>query len=270
MIANLLRLPERLRKARYEGSWYAPEGARFPQVARNTHTFKFKERFPKGVPAHYTVLLGVDWGVRAPFAALWIAIDPEGNALVYRMEYETGLSAEMQAKRVQDRTLQNELVREVRMDPAMWHKESNLRSVADTWQDVLGGDDRFGSILPGYNRSRATALDTLERLINRENRFPDLWIEEECEPLFSELSTAVWDSRGMLSGKREDIDPRSPDHAITALYYALHNWYDVPKEAGYDTLGLAEPWDREKRIRQELLDELDDLRYGNGTGFPWN
>lgn len=223
------------RKARMRwGEWVAAEGSRFPDLDEKVHQFDFRKKWPQGIPNGYHIILGLDYGLRAPYCCLWIAIDYDGNLWVFREDYKPGFQATEQATRVVDLTRSNEQIRYVYADPSIWSAKPNYegqtdeRSTADYYEEIFGQDDRFGPLLRGFNKSRRHALDTLDALFGRDNGFPDLYIDVRCTHLWQELTEAVWDSRGKLE-IREDIDPSCADHAITALYYAVHTWLEKPE-----------------------------------------
>lgn len=223
-------LPAHVRKARRTGSWDTPEGARWPILEEGIHRFRMADRFPMGIPRHYRTILGVDYGLRAPYAALWFAIDEDRNAWMFREDYRAGLTASDQADRILTLTGRNELIRTIRMDPAMWqkfpgHEGYTSNSPFKTYKAKLATDKRFGAIVPGFNQSRMIGQMTLDKLFGRDNDFPDLFIEEGCVNAWEEFTGAVWRKRSMYDEKVEDIDDRLPDHAITATIYALHNEY---------------------------------------------
>lgn len=113
-------LPEHIQRARRYGTWDAPEGARFPYLDAGVHTFQFAEQFPQGLPQGWVRILGIDYGLRAPYAAIWSTIDYDGNVYTYREDYQAGLTADAQAERVLEKTLPTEKIDAVYLDPAMW------------------------------------------------------------------------------------------------------------------------------------------------------
>jgi hypothetical protein len=233
--ATLKSLPEHLRNARLLGNWDAPEGARWPVLNKYTHLFKMSEKFPQGLPNAYPLLMGIDYGLRAPYCCLWAAIDADKNAWVFREDYQTGFTADQQAERMVMLTGKNERIARMFADPACWavfpaHEGYTDESPAKAYQERFAKEgERFGPLDKGFNRSRMIALNTLDRFFDQNNGHPNVYIEESCKNLWRELTGAIWDERGMLSGKKEDIDPRNPDHGITALYYMLHTYYEGPE-----------------------------------------
>jgi hypothetical protein len=271
MVANLDRLTGHLYESRRLGKWDAPQGARWPVLDRRVHSFKFKEKWPYGLPEGLKIIMGLDWGKRAPYCALWFIIDPDGDIYLFREDYQAGLDTHVQAQRVKNMTGGNEYVNVVRADRSMWNatqKEGTVepgRPLISYFEDELGRDMRFGGFEKGYNRHRATALDTIDKVLNRDNGYPNLYIEESCINTWKELSGAIWDTRGMLSGKREDLDPRSADHAITAMYYALHAEID-PYEGDTDE-EVTPQMSRAAQIRQTYEHSFERLRKRRPTFF---
>jgi len=259
-------LSDAVKKARREGSWATPEGARWPTLGRQ-HQFSVSQKFPYGIPEHYTRILAIDYGLRAPYCALWIAIDGEGDAWVFQEDYKAGITADVQAERMMNLTEESVPFREIRADPAIWaqlpgHQGPSNKSILDIYNDVLRSDPRFKcGFSQGYNKSRSIAMATLDTLFNQENGLPNLYIEEGCKHLWGELTGAVWDTRGQLSGKKEDIDPRNPDHAITALYYGLHTWYEMAPNAPPPV--SQEAWAKQKEV------EHFERYVRENTDFDW-
>lgn len=262
-------LPPHIRKARLEGSWDAPEGARWPYLDESVHLFDEAEVWPWGLPGNYRKLVGVDYGLRAPYCALWFAIDYDGNVWCYREDYQSGLLAHEQPVRIIDRTSPEESFDAVRMDPAMWARDSSATtgtmeiSVADLYMEALRGDARFPVPTRGYNGSRVHALSTLDKMLARGNGYPDLYISRKCKNFWKELTGAVWDNRGQLGSTREDIHPNSPDHAITASYYALHEYLNPPKHEPRPLWEINPHVDLQQRAQETYERELRTIECGN-------
>lgn len=147
------------------------------------------------------------------------------------------------------RTANNERVTAQYADPSIWaettdHTNSQSPSIADVYSEAFRADGRFGPLLRGYNKSQRVYLSTLDNLLNHGNGYPDLRIERSAVNLWKELCEAVWwDPK---SGQpKEEIDPRCANHAITALAYQLHTYYDgpdmpVPIPTHAETLALVQ------------------------------
>jgi hypothetical protein len=235
MVAHL---PPHVQEARRWGSWDAPEGARFPYLNERDHLFSLADHFPHGIPSSFIRIVHCDYGLRAPYCALWTAIDLEGDFWTYREDYQAGLTADVQAQRIVAKTAQDERIDRGFLDPAMWSRfphhdpakrAEDERSAASYYDEIVCADERFfGAFEPGYNRNRVVALNTLDMLLRRDNPFPNWHIEQGCHALWAELTGAVFKQGAGFREYSEDIDERCPDHAITAAYYGLHHYLSPP------------------------------------------
>lgn len=228
-IAGLDQLSGFVKERLRHGLWVSAEGARW-SIYPEEHIFRMNEKWPYGVPAGQRILIGMDWGSHAPFAAVWIAIDTEKNAWVFREAYQPGLTADQQAERVVELTGGNERIHAIYPDPTVFNTNSGgNKTIASYYQDIFARDPRFGPVLEGdrtLNR-RKQGMATIDAMIGRNNGFPNLYIEASCVNLIKELNEAKWwqPKHGVA---KEDIDPSCADHAITGLYYALNQWYTAP------------------------------------------
>lgn len=254
-------LADHIQRSRRWGLWDAPEGARFATLREDTHLFNFKKRFPYGIPSNYPVILGIDYGLRAPYCCLWITFDEDGNAYVFKEDYKPGFTADAQALRVAEMTPPGLKIAKAYLDPAMWqvlpgHLGKTEISTADMYTDILCKLPNFPkSLTPGWNRSRVHCLTTLDKYLNHSNEYPNLYIEEGCQALWGELTGAIFKKGAGLREFSEDIDERCADHAITALYYALHSHANpsviIPKDESYEAIIQRHIQLREKALEVE-------------------
>lgn len=81
-LRRLENLPENERRALLLGEWDLFEGQYFHEFRRGVHTCR-----PFRVPAHWRRYVSIDYGLDM-LAALWVAVDEQGRAVVYRELYE--------------------------------------------------------------------------------------------------------------------------------------------------------------------------------------
>lgn len=82
-IEDLLRTHTDSWVKRYvDGSWETFEGQVYEDFNRNTHVIK-----PFTLPAHWPRYVGWDHGTVNPTSVSWIAVDEDGNIVVYREHY---------------------------------------------------------------------------------------------------------------------------------------------------------------------------------------
>ena len=257
-IANLDQMQGHLKDRMRHGLWVAAEGARFPQLDPKVHRFSMRELWPKGLPDHYRVIMGVDYGLAAPYCALWIAIDPEKNAYVFREDYEKGLTADVQARRMVSLTGENEKVAEIWPDPTIWakfpgHQGPTHKCTGDYYEAEFRKYPKMGPIMRSYHGAdrRRMGFDTIDVMLNRDNDHPNLYIEQSCVNLWREMNEAVWDQNTVTGAIREDIRKECADHAITALYYPLTAYYAAASEPAQD-------YDHKKAMAQRYQEMIED------------
>ena len=81
-VRMLENLPEEQRRAWLLGQWDIFEGQYFAEFDRNVHVCR-----PHGIPAHWRRYVTLDYGMDM-LAALWMAVDEQGRAVVYKELYE--------------------------------------------------------------------------------------------------------------------------------------------------------------------------------------
>jgi hypothetical protein len=210
------------------GKWVAPEGARFPHAVRQIQGFKLTDLFPAGVPPHLVKWISIDYGLAAPYCGLWHFQDYDRNLYTYREDYAAGFTADVQAERIVAESPKNESYYAIYLDPAVWaqfpgHQGKTDKSAHDLYAEVFSKHpEQFGPLVPGFNKSRSMGFDTLDSILNRDNAFPNWFIEESCVNLWRELEDAVFYKNPRTAKFEEDLDPNCDDHALTCSVYGLH------------------------------------------------
>lgn len=228
--ARVANLPRAIQIARRYGLWNAPEGARWPVMATNRSEIvvDMRQVLPFGIPPEWKRSVYVDWGIGAPFCALFVAWDPEGNPWVYDENYEANLSTQKQVDSIRAKLGPDDPLWEFIGDPAMWEQRRNPHtavaepSVGETYQRLVAGDERFRcGFEPGPRGERRHKFATVDGFLEPLPGNPRLRIDPRCRHLIKELTNAVW-AKDKLNRRMEDIDDRCADHAITALVYGIH------------------------------------------------
>jgi hypothetical protein len=197
-----------LKRAWLDGDWNVFKGRAFKIFNRNTHVVPQQE-----IPAHWTRLMGVDSGYRAPYCALFAARDPDtGRVIVYKEIYETELTDRQQARRILDLSEPVELKALRYGDPSMWKRSTNENVTSSAIVYAQNGC----WIRPGDN-DRLGGKRKVDRLLgNLADGQPGIWITENCVHLIRQLELLVYDPL-----RTEDVNTRMEDHAYDALRYLL-------------------------------------------------
>lgn len=252
--ARLDRLPEDDRRAMRYGDWNVYAGQRFKDFRTHVHVID-PEALPIPLGAGITRAVGVDYGLDAPFAALWGAKLADNLVVVYRELYKAGLTPAEQARRI----LAAEAPGErrpgrpipVALDPSCWQRNPNTPKPAPRTLGHNPDTPPPGSIAHTYqvngvpvgkarNDRLAGVAVVADKLQVRADGFPRLLIYSNCRNLIRTLPELVRDDK-----RPEDVDTDGEDHAYDALRYLLMLLEGMP------TAGEAENRAEARRVRGE-------------------
>lgn len=203
-------LSEASQNARLFGMFTSQSGLVYPEFDRAVHVVK-----PFEIPEHWPRDLCIDFGVRNPFACLWVAHDEDNDALyVYREYYKT-----------EKTTLENG-----RMILALSAKDPDRRWV------VADPESRDGRLLlarelglntrpaPKHIGVMETINQVKERLkLNAEGK-PALYVFANCKELIKEFRKYKWSK---TAGKDKPI--KQNDHGLDAIRYEIAFLYRYRK-----------------------------------------
>ncbi|WBP89527.1 hypothetical protein [Kitasatospora cathayae] len=221
---DLRNLPEQLRKAFLDGDWDSFMGQAFAEWSHDRHTID-----PISIPAEWRRVMGIDWGYAAPWAALWLAIDEDGRAWVYRELYARQVGEQQQAERILAAEA-GETVGPRWADDAMWATRGDAKPIARVYADhgVHLTEAGKGGRVAGWQRLRSYLADGPACPHHRAQGWescPRLHVFRTCANLIREIPALPF----ATSGDPEDVDSTASDHAADALRYALINLGSGPK-----------------------------------------
>lgn len=198
-------LPDDLRAAHRYGDWDAMAGQFFGEFKRETHVIK-----PFVVPQEWMRYRAIDYGLDM-FACLWIAVDFEGRAWVYREVQQAGLIVSEAATLMRSLTLPDESIAYTIAPPDLWSTQKDTgRTMAEVF--TLNGVG-----LVRANNSRVQGWLTLKEYLKAgHDGRPNLLVSEECNGLIHNLPAL------QRSGKNPSdcaIEPHIITHICDALRY---------------------------------------------------
>ena len=220
-LKNLAGLPEKLRKAYLEGDWTVFAGQVFDEWRHERHVVRAFT-----IPESWKRYTGTDWGFAKPWCTIWMAVDEDGRAWVYRELYATQVGESEQATRIVAAEAGDERTAVRYADDAMWAGRGEERSIADAYAENgchltpagkgpgsrVARVQRLHSYLgeaPACRGHRAEGLQTC----------PLLHVFPACANLIRTLPTLPHAKHG----RPEDVDTDAEDHAYDALTYILVN-----------------------------------------------
>ena len=208
--ANLLSMPEHLRRQLLEGDWDIAEGAAFPEFKRNIHVVE-----PYNIPDNWTKFRAADYGYSSYTGILWFAVDPVDEKLVvYRELYVSKVLAEDLADMVLEAE-RGEKIRYGVLDSSLWHKRGDTGpSIAERmiakgcrWRPA---DRSAGSRVSGKNEIHRRLQ------IDPDTEEPRVVFFDNCKKTIEQLPTIPLDKRNS-----EDVDTNSEDHLYDAFRYGV-------------------------------------------------
>lgn len=136
-ILNAIDDPAR-RAAMRDGDWDAQVGQFFEQWSYERHVIPNSKKEDGNqwvLPVEWQRYAGIDYGVHAPFACIWAAVDPaSGRMWIYRELYATEVPAKEQAMMIlesEEAAQEFEVIRSA--DPSMWGDRGTPMTIADIY-----------------------------------------------------------------------------------------------------------------------------------------
>ena len=254
-------MQETYTKERWErevmGSFDSFSGQIYTEFRRDVHVIK-----PFAIPKEWTRIIGADHGFVNPAAAVWGAVDYDGNIYIYREFYESGWLIEEICKGHKTTREPGIAVLSSREKiDGMYLDPSTKRGVGQTgssdWDVYLEHMPRKIPIIPAQNAVEA-GIDRVKSYlkINERTGKPRLYIFDTCTNLIETLVTYQWaelpdNQKGIKNPKEEP--KKHNDHLPDALRYLCMSRPETPILTSKREQ-LDNDFSLEGSIRRELYD----------------
>jgi phage terminase large subunit-like protein len=250
----LSMLPEEERIIRSKGQYIHLGGSVFPEFNPVTHCIP-SGQFKPG-PSH-RIVRTMDSGYTNPTVWLWLAVDEDGDIVVFSEHYQSKWNVEQHAEVVNQRTKQ--ILREsgaelylTTGDPAIKQtKEHTGTSIQQEYQKH--GINIYVDSIPS---DRRIGLERIQQYmkVNPKTGKPHLRFTNDCIQLITELPKLKWKKHASpkvaeQKNKLEDIRDKD-NHCYDALKYAMTFMADL------------KPFSTTKETNQELFHESFRERFG--------
>lgn len=250
-LEELSKLPEKLRKAYWDGNWDVFEGQYFTEWDKNQHVVE-----PFAIPDTWKKYRMYDHGRSKPACCLWFAVDYDGNVWVYREYYPVGLDVDQIAQEINRLSGQEHYQWSV-ADPAIF---SNTGMV-----DKFGGQTigetfaRYGIMfMPASNR-RVDGWQLVHQYLR--------WTTETAPKLrfFSNCTNSIRTIPALVHDELhpEDLDSDGEDHAADSLRYGLVTLHERKSEK---PLSDIEQKLAAIKKKDSIQSSLNDFYYGRKQG----
>ena len=201
-------LPEDVRRAWRYGDWNAMAGTFFPEFRRETHVIAPFVRVPREWKKYRAFDYGLDM-----FACLWVAVDFEGRAYVYREVQQSGLIVSEAAKLANSLTPPEEHIEFTIAPPDMWNRQKDSgRSMAEIFAQY-----GLGLLKASNNRVQGwMAVKELLKPMKSDTDRPGLLVTENCVGLIRNLPSIQHDEKNPSDCATE---PHEITHICDAARY---------------------------------------------------
>ena len=180
-------LPEDVRRAWRYGDWNAMAGTFFPEFRKEIHVIAPFVRVPREWKKYRAFDYGLDM-----FACLWVAVDFEGRAYVYREVQQSGLIVSEAAKLANALTPPEEHIEFTIAPPDMWNRQKDSgRSMAEIF-----AQNGLGLLKASNNRVQGwMAVKELLKPMKSDTDRPGLLVTENCVGLIRNLPAIQHDEK---------------------------------------------------------------------------
>lgn len=250
-IEELKSLPEKLRKAYFEGNWDIFEGQFFTEWDKERHVVE-----PFQLPTSWKRYRAYDYGHEAPACCKWYAVDYDRRVWVYREKYwKQGhkTDADVQAKEIA-RLSGDEVYDFSAADPAIF----SPTGIVDKYggQTIAETFARNGIMfMPASNR-RVDGWSLMHRYLRwGEHDVPKMLYFKTCEDSIRTIPALVHDEK-----KPEDVDTKGEDHAADVDRYFLMTLHDTKPQ--HPQSDVEKKLSKLKRKNEMTPANLNQLYYG--------
>lgn len=189
-VKRLESLPDKEKKALLEGDWNIFDGMYFNEFRTDIHTIE-----PFEIPKDWKRYTTMDYGLDM-CAVLWIAVDPQDNAYVYKELYENNLIISDACNRIKQVNGDDNIICKY-APPDLWQRKSN------TGEDSAEVFDRCGVRLTKSNNDRVQGwyavkeylkvLDSKDEQTGESIKTSKLKIFRNCRNLIRTLPQLQYD-----------------------------------------------------------------------------
>lgn len=220
-LQELQKLPEKLRKAYWEGNWDIFEGQYFAEWDKEQHVIA-----PFLIPPDWKRYRAYDYGFENPACCKWYAIDYDGRVYVYReLYYPKGHKSNIDTQAADIKQMsKDEFGREESYeysvaDPAIFSPTGIVDKAGG--QTIAESFMRYGiSWMPASNR-RIDGWSVMHQYLKWNITKPKLQYFNTCKDSIRTIPSLIHSDK-----KPEDLDTTGEDHAADVDRYFLMSLHD--------------------------------------------
>lgn len=248
-----------LRRAMRDGDWTIFGGMAFPDFNIDVHVVR-PEDYPVSISVGVSKGMGIDWGIAAPFCALWGAQLPDGHLVIYREAYEKNLTATEQAQLILSMEEPGERGpgRPITawLDPSSFtaaNDEKRIKGVTPT-RSSAAFYERAGVPVRRAVNDHMVGKNLIHEGLRLHNRgdgtmVSKLIIYETCTNLIRQLGSVPRSKRNPEMYETSGVE----EHALDAARYLIAGFWDKKPDSGVTGRTPAGPKPITANLRREVF-----------------
>ena len=201
-------------KARLYGAFIQRSGLVYPQWKEEVHLIK-----PFNIPRDWRKIVSIDPAATGITAALWGAIKPNGDIILYREYYESNAIVSEHAKNMLVRNGGDQI--DIWLIDPFWGSARNAENHKQGYQlyKEAGIPVRLAPRAEDFGRD--TLAEYLSASLDKTSRHAKIFVFDTLKNFPSEISGYVWDvvSKGPSKGLNRGKPLKRSDHLINACQY---------------------------------------------------
>jgi phage terminase large subunit len=217
-IDRLDALPEKDRKRLRDGDWDIFEGQYFSEFNRDIHVIE-----PFEIPDWWKKFRAMDYGFDM-LAVPYFTVEPNGDLIIYREIYESGLTITQAAKKVLAMTPKEEKITYTVASPDLWKEENQRRSGKLTGKHEVtymieaglkGLRKANNKRIPGWRNLREY-LTPIERTDNHGNQYKTARLR-----IFNTCTNVIRTLPALIHDENDYEDAADEPHELTHMPEAV-------------------------------------------------
>src|SRR3990167_5740953 len=205
-LADLQKLPEKLRKAYWDGNWDVFEGQFFAEWDKQQHVIE-----PFSIPDGWRKMRSIDVSGRNGITSChWFAVDYDGNVFAYREYYATGFDADQHAREIAALSIGERYDYSI-MDASAWSKLGLPETIFEMYQR-----EGVQGLIPA-SKDRVAGWTNMHSFLRwTEDTPPKLKFFKNCYNAIRTIPLLLHDEIHI-----DDVDSDGEDHAADEIRYFL-------------------------------------------------
>ena len=203
-------------RARLYGAFIQRSGLVYPQWNPDVHFVK-----PFTIPGEWRRIVSIDPAATGITAAVWAAVKPNGDLLIYRIYYESNQIVSEHAKNILVRNGGDKI--DIWLIDPFWGVARNAENHKQGYMLYKDAGIPVRLAPRAEDFGRDILAEYLSASLDKSSRHPKIYFFNSLREFQNEIEGYVWDtvSKGPMKGLNRGKPLKRSDHAINATQYLV-------------------------------------------------